>query len=297
MRLVTFKTESGSSVGVLEDDKIIDLSRTAPDLPGNLVEIITGGSAMLERVRSAVHSAPEAARIPLDEVELLPPIPQPPKIICMGLNFTDHAEEGGNPIPDYPAIFMRTASSLIGHKQPLVRPLCSELFDYEAELMVIIGKRGRHIKAENALDHVFGYSVFNDASVRDFQRKSTQWTAGKNFDGTGPVGPAIVTSDEVPPGAHGLRIQSRLNGQSLQDGNTENMIFSVQKTIEILSEFMTLEPGDHIAMGTPAGVGYPRNPPLFMKPGDIMEIEIEGLGVLQNPVEDEVPDHGSSAAR
>lgn len=296
MRLVTFKSESVSRVGVLEDKNIIDLSRVAPDLPISLAEIINGGNETLNKVRSAVSSASDSARISIDEVEFLPPVARPPKIICMGLNFTDHAKEGGNPIPDYPAIFMRTASSLIGHKQALIRPVCSELFDYEAELMVIIGKRGRHIKAEDALDYVFGYSVFNDASIRDYQRKSAQWTAGKNFDGSGPVGPAIVTSDEVPPGAHGLRIQSRINGQSLQDGNTANMIFSVQKTVEILSEFMTLEPGDHIAMGTPAGVGYPRNPPLFMKPGDIVEIEIEGLGVLQNPVEDEKPVHHSAAA-
>lgn len=297
MRLVTFKTKTGGGgIGVLEDNEIIVVSRLSPDLPGSMVDLIEGGSETLRKLQNAVDSAPESAKISADNVEFLPPVPRPPKIICMGLNFTDHAAEGGNPIPDYPAVFMRTASSLIGHKQALIRPLCSDLFDYEAELLVVVGKRGRHIKAENALDYVFGYSVFNDASVRDYQRKSAQWTAGKNFDGTGPVGPAIVTADEVPAGAEGLKIQSRLNGQLLQDGNTSNMIFSVPRTLEILSEFMTLEPGDYIAMGTPAGVGYPRNPPVFMKSGDIMEIEIEGLGVLQNPVKDETTEHHSSAA-
>ena len=287
MRLVSYRSNSGNSVGLLKDDYIIDLAKADANLPGSLLEIISQGAAAISALRKVEDADPEGARIPLDNIEFLPPVPKPPKILCMGLNFTDHAKEGGNPIPDYPALFMRTASSLIGHTQPLVRPKCSHFFDYEAELMVIIGKKCKHVAEKDALDCVFGYSVFNDGSVRDYQRKSNQWTAGKNFDGTGPVGPAIVTADEVPEGAHGLRMVSRLNGTVLQDGNTANMIFPVAKTIEILSEIMTLEPGDHIAMGTPAGVGYPRNPPVFMKPGDIMEIEIEGLGTLRNPVIDE----------
>jgi 2-keto-4-pentenoate hydratase/2-oxohepta-3-ene-1,7-dioic acid hydratase in catechol pathway len=179
---------------------------------------------------------------------------------------------------------MRSVMSLVPHGAPIVRPECSEKLDYEAELMVVIGRGGRHIPKETALEHVAGYSCFNDGSIRDYQRKSTQWTMGKNFDATGGFGPWLVTADELPPGARGLRIQSRLNGTVMQDSNTDRMIFDVATTIAILSEGMTLEPGDLIAMGTPSGVGYPRKPPVFMKPGDVVEIEIEGIGVLRNPI-------------
>ncbi|MDH3195803.1 MAG: fumarylacetoacetate hydrolase family protein, partial [Hyphomicrobiales bacterium] len=178
-----------------------------------------------------------------------------------------------------------------------VRPQVSDKFDFEAELMLIIGKRGRQISEAAALDHVFGYTIFNDGSVRDFQRKSSQWTPGKNFDGTGPVGPVVVTPDEVPPGAEGLRILSRLDGEIMQDSNTSDMIFPVARTIAIVSEFATLEPGDMIAFGTPQGVGYARTPPVFMKPGQTIEIEIEGIGVLANPVvgEEDLVAAGSAA--
>jgi 2-keto-4-pentenoate hydratase/2-oxohepta-3-ene-1,7-dioic acid hydratase in catechol pathway len=179
---------------------------------------------------------------------------------------------------------MRTKSSLVAHGQPLVRPICSDKFDYEAELAIVIGKPARNVTEANALSHVFGYSCFNDGSIRDYQRKSTQWTMGKNFDGTGPFGPDIVTADELPAGATGLRVVSRLNGETMQNGNTSDMIFSVARTIAIISEVMTLEPGDVIITGTPAGVGYARKPPVFMRPGDVCEIEVEGIGILRNPV-------------
>jgi 2-keto-4-pentenoate hydratase/2-oxohepta-3-ene-1,7-dioic acid hydratase in catechol pathway len=169
----------------------------------------------------------------------------------------------------------------------VVRPRVSEKLDYEVELMVVIGRRCRHVPEADALSKVFGYTVFNDVSVRDYQRKTTQWTAGKTFDGTGPMGPALVTADELPAGADGLGIRSRLNGQVLQDGNTSDMIFGVARTVSILSEVMTLEPGDVIAMGTPSGVGHARKPPLWMKPGDVIECEIDGIGTLSNPVVDE----------
>jgi 2-keto-4-pentenoate hydratase/2-oxohepta-3-ene-1,7-dioic acid hydratase in catechol pathway len=211
-------------------------------------------------------------------------MPEPDKIVCIGLNYVDHAKEGGNPIPDYPAVFMRTKSSLVAHGQPLVRPTCSDKFDYEAELAIVIGKRARNVTEANALSHVFGYSCFNDGSIRDYQRKATQWTMGKNFDGTGPFGPDIVTADELPAGAAGLRVVSRLNGETMQNGNTSDMIFSVARTIALISEVMTLEPGDVIITGTPAGVGYARKPPVFMRPGDVCEIEVEGIGILRNPV-------------
>lgn len=165
-----------------------------------------------------------------------------------------------------------------------MRPLCSDKLDYEAELAIVIGKPGRNVREADALSHVFGYACFNDGSVRDYQRKSTQWTMGKNFDGTGPFGPDIVTADELPAGAAGLRIASRLNGQTMQNGNTRDMIFPVARTIALISEVMTLEPGDLIITGTPAGVGYARKPPVFLRPGDICEVEIEGIGILRNPV-------------
>jgi 2-keto-4-pentenoate hydratase/2-oxohepta-3-ene-1,7-dioic acid hydratase in catechol pathway len=182
---------------------------------------------------------------------------------------------------------MRTRASLVGHGAPLVRPRVSEAFDYEAELAIVIGRRCRHVSDAEALGCVFGYTVLNDGSIRDFQRKTTQWTAGKNFDRSGSAGPWIVTADELAPGAHGLAIRSRLNGQLLQDGNTRDMIFSVPRIVRLISDIMTLEPGDIIATGTPAGVGHARKPPLWMKPGDTIEIEIESIGALRNAIVDE----------
>lgn len=230
---------------------------------------------------------PEGEARPRAEVTLGLPIPNPGKIVCLGLNYVDHAKEGGNPIPGYPAIFLRAHSSLVADGEPLVRPSCSEQLDYEAELAVVIGRRARHVTEADALSHVFGYACFNDGSVRDYQRKSTQWTIGKNFDGTGGFGPIVVTADEVPPGASGLGIVCRLNGAVMQNGNISDMIFPVARTIAILSEAMTLEVGDVIVTGTPAGVGYARKPPVFLKPGDLCEIEIDQLGVLCNPVVDD----------
>lgn len=222
-------------------------------------------------------------------VQFLPPVPRPGKIICIGLNYKDHAKEGGNPIPDYPAIFLRANTSIALPGTPLLRPPTSEKLDFEAELAVIIGATASRVPAAQSLSHVAGYACFNDGSVRDYQRKSSQWTIGKNFDRSGSFGPDMVTADALPPGAHGLRITSRVNGSIMQDGNTGNMIFSVATLVSVLSECMTLEPGDIIATGTPAGVGYARNPPLFLKHGDVCEIEIEGIGVLTNTVADAVP--------
>jgi 2-keto-4-pentenoate hydratase/2-oxohepta-3-ene-1,7-dioic acid hydratase in catechol pathway len=237
---------------------------------------------------AATARRPSGPAIPLSDVTLLPPVSRPGKVICIGLNYVDHAKEGGNPIPDYPAVFLRAMTSLVGPGQPILRPPVSEKLDYEAELAVIIGKPALRVREGEALAHVAGYACFNDGSLRDYQRRSTQWTMGKNFDATGAFGPELVTPDELPEGAHGLRIATRLNGRTLQDGNTSDMIFSVARTIAILSEVMTLEPGDVIITGTPAGVGYPRKPPIFMRPGDTCEVEIEGIGVLSNPIADAV---------
>lgn len=244
----------------------------------------------LAKARALAAGLPSTAWRPLSSAVFALPFARPGKVVCLGLNYRAHAQEGGYAVPDYPAIFLRTASSLLAAGAPIVVPHVSEKLDYEAELLVVIGRGGRYIPEPRALSHVFGYSCFNDASVRDFQRKTHQWTPGKNFDGTGALGPVTVTADELPEGASGLRISCRLNGQTLQDATTADMMVSVAKAVATISEFMTLEPGDLIAMGTPQGVGHARTPPLWMKPGDTVEVEIEKIGVLRNPIEAEPAD-------
>jgi 2-keto-4-pentenoate hydratase/2-oxohepta-3-ene-1,7-dioic acid hydratase in catechol pathway len=219
--------------------------------------------------------------------EQLPPLTSPGKIVCIGLNYLDHTNEAGFVQPDYPTIFSRFASSLIGHRQPIVRPKVSQKLDYEGEIVIVIGKAGRAIPNTSALNHVFGYSLFNDASLRDYQARTPQWTMGKNFDNTGSFGPYIVTADELPAGAKGLKLQTRLNGEVVQESNTNDMIFDVATLVETVSEVMTLFPGDLIVSGTPAGVGMARTPPLWMKPGDTCVVTAERLGSLSNPVTEE----------
>jgi acylpyruvate hydrolase len=230
-----------------------------------------------------------AQQLRLADVELLPPVPRPGKIICIGLNYRAHAIEGGNAIPEYPAVFMRGATSLTAPGADIIYPECSDKLDFEAELAVVIGRTATRVSSADALKYVAGYSCFNDGSVRDYQRKSTQWTMGKNFDSTGGFGPELVTPEELPTGASGLRLVSRLNGQIMQDSNTADMIFDVATLVATLSEAMTLEPGDVIATGTPSGVGYARKPPVYMRPGDVIEVEIEGVGTLTNTIERRSP--------
>jgi acylpyruvate hydrolase len=214
----------------------------------------------------------------------LPLATRPSKIICLGLNYRDHAEESGLGIPEFPVLFARFPSSLIGHNAPIILPKVSEQLDWEAELVVVLSKGGKNISEADALDHVAGYSVFNDASIRDYQMKTPQWTAGKNFDDTGAIGPWLVTPDELPAGAAGLKIECRLDGVVMQSSNTSNLIFDVANTIHLLSGFMTLEAGDLLVMGTPGGVGIARNPQIWMKAGQVCEVEIESVGLLVNPI-------------
>jgi 2-keto-4-pentenoate hydratase/2-oxohepta-3-ene-1,7-dioic acid hydratase in catechol pathway len=220
-------------------------------------------------------------------VEFLSPLARPSKIICVGLNYRDHSAESGFAQPDYPTLFLRTQQSIIAHKASIVRPIVSAALDYEGELAAVIGKRGRHISKADALEHVIGYSVFNDASVRDFQHRTPQWTMGKNFEGTGAFGPGLVTADELPRGARGLSIKTILNGTVVQDGNTEDLVFDVETLVSTISEVMELQPGDMIITGTPSGVGAARKPPLWMKAGDTCEVQIEGVGTLSNQIADE----------
>jgi len=284
MRLVTFEKDASARLGVLAGDEIADLSGLA-GAPVSLFDLLQAGGDAVASVKPLLEKAP---RLPLSGVNLLPVIPRPGKIICLGLNYAEHAAEGGREKPDYPNFFMRSATTLIGHGAAIPRPRVSEQLDFEAELAAIIGRRvPRHVAKADALSYVAGYACFNDVSVRDYQRRTPQWTIGKNFDGTGPFGPAFVTADELPQGATGLKIESRLNGKIMQSANTRDMIFPVDETIMLLSECMTLEPGDVLVMGTPAGVGFARTPPVWMKAGDTIEVEIEGVGLLSNPVVDE----------
>jgi 2-keto-4-pentenoate hydratase/2-oxohepta-3-ene-1,7-dioic acid hydratase in catechol pathway len=289
MRFLSFKTDNHTGVGWIKDassETFVDLSLLGLDLPADLKTLIATKGAMAA-AHTAAQKAPASAIRTLSSVELLPLIPNPGKIVCMGLNYADHAKEGGNARPEYPSFFMRGATSMVGHQGAIVRPKASTQLDYEAELAVVIGQRARHLTAANALDCIAGYSCFNDASIRNYQRKSAQWTIGKNFDGTGPFGPWLVTPDELPMGAEGLRIQSRLNGKVMQDANTRDFLWNVVESLRIITECMTLEPGDVVITGTPAGVGYARTPPVWMAPGDVCEIEIEGIGTLSNPIVDE----------
>jgi 2-keto-4-pentenoate hydratase/2-oxohepta-3-ene-1,7-dioic acid hydratase in catechol pathway len=284
MRLVSFKFQGQDTWGVVDAQGVVDHRSLAMALPHTLQAFIAAcesSADLLSRVMAASVGAP---KIKQADLSLLPCIPAPQKIICLGVNYVDHAKEGGNTIADYPVIFLRCPTSLLAHGAPMHVPRVSDKLDFEAELAVVIGKTTRFVSKEDALSSVFGYACFNDGSVRDYQRKTSQWTIGKNFEGTGGFGPELVTADELPVGCKGLRIQSRLNGQIMQDANTDDMVFDVATTISLMSECMTLVPGDVLVMGTPAGVGYARTPPVFMKAGDTIEIDIERVGVLSNPV-------------
>ena len=287
MRLVTFQGQSGPAIGVRLGDKVIDLSKAAPDLPGDMIGLLEGGESSLAKAKAAANNATDDAKVDMSSVKLLVPIARPGKIVCIGRNYAAHAAEGGAETPTYPEVFYRGSTTLIAQGEPIIRPKCSDKLDFEAELVVVIGKLAKHVAEADAGAYIAGYSIFNEGTLRDYQRKSSQWTVGKNFDNTGPFGPEIVTSDEVPEGAKGLRIQSRLNGKIMQDANTDDLVFTIHNLIYRLTECMTLEPGDIIVSGTPAGVGYARTPPVFMKPGDIIEIEVDGIGVLTNTIEDE----------
>jgi 2-keto-4-pentenoate hydratase/2-oxohepta-3-ene-1,7-dioic acid hydratase in catechol pathway len=217
------------------------------------------------------------------QVQLLAPVPRPGKLICIGLNYRDHAAESKMPIPERPVVFSKFSTSVIGPGEPVVLPATSKQVDYEAELAVVIGRQCRNVKASRAYEYVLGYSLINDVSARDFQFADGQWQRGKSCDTFAPLGPAIVTTSQVPD-PHKLSIKLRLNGKTMQDSNTDQLIFGVPELVEFLSETITLEPGDVIATGTPPGVGFARTPPIFIQPGDVMEVEIEKVGLLRTPV-------------
>ena len=284
MRFVSYQSDHGPTWGITVPGGVVPCSELGTDCPPELHDLVAASITDPRLLPALTARAEGAATVPLASLALLPVVPRPGKIVCLGVNYHDHAKEGGNTVADYPALFLRCSTSLLAHGAPLRVPAVSSKLDFEAELAVVIGKPARHVGEYTALQHVFGYACFNDATLRDYQRKTSQWTIGKNFDATGAFGPRLVTADELPPGCAGLQIESRLNGRVMQSANTSDMVFGVARTIAMLSEAMTLETGDVIVMGTPAGVGYARTPPVWMRPGDTIEVEIEGLGLLSNPV-------------
>ncbi len=289
MKIIAFEGQDGPRLGIVEGDTVVDLNAVDSAVPTDLGEWLKRHYGDTKPLADIAKRAVAAARRPLSGLTYRLPIGRPGKIICLGLNYLEHVKEGAqrDNIPKFPTIFMRSLSSLVAHGQPIIRPQVTETLDYEAELILVVGRRAKHLTAANALSCVAGYSCGNEGSVREFQRKTTQWDMGKNFDRTGGFGPWFVSADELPPGGKGLKIESRLNGQVMQSDNTDNMMFPIVEMLVYITQGMTLEPGDIIFTGTPSGVGFARQPPVWMKNGDVCEIEIQGIGVLRNPIVDE----------
>jgi acylpyruvate hydrolase len=283
MRFLSYELMGDQGIAVENGGTWRGLCSGDAGFPGTVETLIISGGDALAAAGRKLATAPE---IQLASVRLLPPLANPEKVICVGLNYRDHSAESGFKQPDFPTLFGRFNSSLIGHGAPILRPQQSVQLDYEGELVAVIGKTARDVSEADALDHVMGYSIFNDGSLRDYQFKAPQWTPGKNFDDTGAFGPWLVTADELPRGCEGLKLETRLNGLVVQSATTSDMVFSVAKLIAIISSFLTLKPGDVIVTGTPSGVGMARKPQLWMKHGDVCEVEIEKIGVLSNPVRD-----------
>jgi 2-keto-4-pentenoate hydratase/2-oxohepta-3-ene-1,7-dioic acid hydratase in catechol pathway len=283
MKLVSFIQQGTPGVGFLENGCVRGRLSSDSAYPGDLDDLIRQGNSGWANAfgNSALPS------FGVETIQYRPPFTRSNKIICVGLNYRDHTVESGYKQPEYPTLFARFTTSLVAHQALVIRPRASQALDFEGELVAVIGKGGRHIAAADALSHVAGYSIFNDASIRDFQHRTPQWTVGKNFDGTGAFGPVFVTADELPAGGRGLRLETRLNGEVMQSASTDQLIFDVATLVSTISEAMTLMPGDLIVTGTPSGIGHSRSPKVYMKPGDLIEVEIEGIGVLRNRIADE----------
>jgi acylpyruvate hydrolase len=303
MRIVTFSpfqketsAEAMPHFGTLLNNVIVDLSEIAAEqsvsIPNNSLDFLYAGETVWNTARDLLASARQniaALRqsglvFDMDQVEFLPPIQRPGKIICVGQNYTKHIMEMGREIPKYPVLFAKYPNVLRGHNQTIPMPTVSTMLDWEGELAFVIGKRAKDVKADDYAQYIFGYAPFNDVTVRDYQRRTSQFLPGKTFDGTGPFGPAIVTPDEISD-PQALDLKVRLNGELMQEGNTSDLFFKIPFLVEHLSEIMTLEPGDIVSTGTPDGVGFARNPQIFMKPGDTVEVEIAELGILRNTVQ------------
>ena len=280
MKLATFLSPGGAALpGLVRDGRLISLQ---PAGFTSVLEIIASAPGSLDRIRRHLETVPDPG-IPLAEAVLLAPIPRPPKILCAGLNYRDHAAEAKMEIPSVPTIFSKYHNTIIGPGAPIILPKNTKKPDYEAEFAFVIGRGGRHIQAEKWRGHVFGYLCFNDVSARDFQLATSQWLMGKTFDGFAPTGPWITTADEIED-PHALSIELFLNGERMQASNTQELIFKIPDLIAFISSVITLEPGDIVATGTPAGVGFSKKPPRWLRPGDEAVVRIEGLGELRNPV-------------
>ena len=282
MKFLSFEKGGAATWGAVIDGGVVDLGKAMGGKYPTLRSAIEG-NALKDAAGAADGASPDAT---IDEITFLPVIPDPEKILCIGLNYKSHIEETGRSDSDYPTIFTRFTNTQVGHGQPMIRPKDSTAYDYEGELAVIIGKGGRHISEADSLKHIAGYSCYNDGSIRDWQRHTSQFTPGKNFVGTGGFGPWMVTTDEIPDPTS-MHLVTRLNGETLQDATTDLLVFTVPVLINYISTFTELVPGDVIVTGTPGGVGFKRNPPVFMKDGDTCEIEIDKIGILSNPIADE----------
>ena len=285
MRLVTYRANSDWQAGVERDGQVASLASLGEDRP-SVKALLEAGPAVVDRVLERAASAFDAGStdlLPVDSVELGPPVPDPDKIICLGLNYREHAAEANMEIPEVPVLFAKFRNSLVGPYGEIVLPRVSEKIDYEAELAVIIGRPAKDVSEEEALDYVAGYSCFNDVSARDVQARTSQWTAGKAIDTFAPMGPGLVPASEIDD-VQQLMLTARVNGEVLQHESTFEMIFGVAHTIAFISSLMTLVPGDVIATGTPSGVGFKRTPPIYLRAGDVVEIEIEKLGTIRNNV-------------
>jgi 2-keto-4-pentenoate hydratase/2-oxohepta-3-ene-1,7-dioic acid hydratase in catechol pathway len=280
MRFVTLEREGYAEPGVLLGGELIGIGGAGFD---SVLSVIAGGADAMDRVRRWLKNPPPGETFDPARTRLAAPVPRPPKIVCIGLNYRDHAAESNLPIPETPTVFAKFQTAVTGHRHPIVLPKNSAKPDYEAEFAVVIGQGGRHIPEERWREHVFGYTIANDVSARDFQMATTQWMIGKTFDTFAPIGPAIVTADEIED-PHNLDISLTLSGEVMQSSNTRHLIFGVPKLIAFLSSVFTLEPGDIISTGTPGGVGMARKPPRWLKPGDEVVVRVEGLGELVNPV-------------
>ena len=286
MKLCTFSHGGATRVGVVTDDGVVDLAAAAPELPRELTALLAAGDAALHAAANAAARA--KGRLAQDAVRLAPPILRPPKFLAIGLNYADHVAEAGLPKPELPTVFNTQSTCVAGPRDPVHMPRVSSALDYEGELGFVIGRRCRHVPRDRAHDVIAGYLVVNDVSVRDWQLRVPTWTMGKSFDTHGPLGPWLTTADEIEPS--GLRLRTWINGELRQDSNTKHLIFDCAAIVEHLSTAFTLEPGDVVATGTPGGVGITMKPPRLLRVGDVMRVEIDGLGVLENPVVPEPED-------